>query len=202
MHKTPIPFFFCDVTKGTEDCSCVNLLWLLLFSFFLLLSKKAKTLPFLSVAVNTGLNTLFRWVSLIIKLLVRGCKLKIWPSNKVSKITVRRSVLMSQRPFSHSAASCHSACKQAGGRIQRCHQCLQQRQSEADTGWMCAAQGSATTGTLPSCALNGNQTGRSSNTSVILPHGHISRGKRRGTGACGRVTSGHTHPATTPLAGN
>lgn len=47
---------------------------------------------------------------------------------------------------------------------------------------MWAAQGSATTSTLPSCAMNGNQTGRSSNTGVILPQGHISRGKREEVG--------------------
>lgn len=90
-------------------------------------------------------------------------------------------------------------CFKAGGRIQRFNQCLQQRQSEADTGWMWGAQGSAATGTLPSCALNGNLTGRSSNTNVILPHEHISWGvggvKVGEGGLWGRVISGHAHPA-------
>lgn len=85
-------------------------------------------------------------------------------------------------------------CFKAGGRIQRFNQCLQQRQSEADTGWMWGAQGSVATGTLPSCALNGNLTGRSSNTNVILPHEHISwgvggvAGVKVGEGGCGGVS--------------
>lgn len=88
-------------------------------------------------------------------------------------------------PASQPSCRILPQCFKAGGRIPRCNQCLQQRRSEADTGWMWGAQGSETTGTLPSCALNGNQTGRSSNASVILPHGHLSRGKRRGVGAVG-----------------
>lgn len=85
-------------------------------------------------------------------------------------------------------------CFKAGGRIQRFNQCLQQRQSEADTGWMWGAQGSAATGTLPSCALNGNLTGRSSNTNVILPHEHISWGVGGGKGGEGGLWACRIRP--------